>query len=145
MTVNLPEYIEAPIREKLQKALTGVMENLPETPEEAFVSTSLSDDAPIYRGIWLFTPKLVVEIRNPLNQDRIQYEIAPFKKAVDWIRLNARKYEFDNPTKDSQFDLEFTTKDGLSSELSAIGQGCQDLLRIYRERFLPNFTGVLAQ
>ena len=96
---------------------------------------------PDYTSVWLFTKNLVVEIRNPLNEGRIQYEIAPFRQAVDWIRLNARRYEFEEPTETSQLDLEFTTMDGLSAGLSATGQGCRHLMTIYRDRFLANFTG----
>ena len=145
MTVKLPEYIEDPIKEKLHKVMVAVIETLPEEPDEAFVSTSFNEGALNYLGIWLFTPKLLVEIRNPLSQDRIQYEIARLKEAVDWIRLNARKYEFKDPREDSQLDLEFTNRDGFSSALSATGQGCQDLLKIYRDIFLLNFTGLLAE
>ena len=94
-----------------------------------------------YLGLWLFTPQLIVEIRNPLGQNRFQCEMARFKHAVDWIRLSARKYDFRDHTPESELDLEFTTTDGLSSALSATGEGCPELMRIYRKRFLTNFTG----
>ena len=141
MCIKLPEYIDEPIREKLLKVMATVIENLPEKPIEAFVSTNASRAELNYIGVWLFTPRLAVEIRRPLVQARIQYDMFRFKDAVDWIRLNARMYEFKDPVEDSQLDLEFTTTDGVSSTLSANGEGCDKLMDVYRERFLPNFTG----
>lgn len=145
MIIVLPDYIEDPIRGKLDKVKTTVIKNLPgdELPDEVFVSTSSSQGSLSYLGVWLFTPRLVVEIRNPLSQARIQYEIARFKDAVDWIRLNARNYEFGEHSANSELELEFTTEDGLSSVLSANGEGCRRLMEVYRDRFLPNFTGTL--
>ena len=143
MNIDLPEYIDAPIREKLEKIKAKVIENLPdnESPNGIFVSTKSTQGSLSYLGIWLFTPRLVVEIRNPLSKARIQYEMARLRDAVDWIRLNARNYDFKDHRADSELDLEFTTEDGLSSVLSANGEGCPTLMEVYRDSFLPNFTG----
>ena len=137
MGIELSEYIDTSIRERLHKVIATVSENLPETAAEVFVSTSRGE--PNYLGVWLFTEKLAVEIRNPLSQGRIQYEMFRFSDAVDWIRLDARNYEFADPGKDSELELEFTTIDGVSSMLSATGAGCHDLMAIYKNRFLRNF------
>ena len=141
MCIELPKYVEEPIGEKLRKVMATVVSTLPEKPDEAYVSTSFSRGELNYLGIWLFTPTLAVEIRNPLSQARIQYDMFRFKDAVDWIRLNARRYEFRELLEDSHLELEFTTIDGVSSTLSASGEGCRDLMDIYRRRFLQNFTG----
>ena len=136
--LNLPDYIEQPIRQKLEETIKAVTPQLPEPPEEAFVSTNLGD--PKIPSVWLFTKHLIVEIRGPLNQGRIQFDLARLYKAVDWIRLNARKYDFGKPADDSRLDLEFTTIDGLATELLATGEGCARLMEVYRDRFLENFT-----
>lgn len=141
MSVRVPEYIDEPIRVQLIKVIETVIPNLPEDPFEIFVSTNLNRGELNYLGVWLFTSKLAVEIRNPLNQHRIQYDIYGFSDKVDWIRLNARNYEFGDPVEDSQLDLEFSTADGVSSGLSANGEGCTHLMRLYKEKFLRNFTG----
>ena len=141
MSLELPAYIEKPIQEKLLKVIDTVCENLPEQPSEVFVSTSSNGIGPNYPSVWLFTRNLLVEIRHPLNQDRIQFELFPFRDAVDWMRLNARKYDFKKLTKDAELDLEFTTKDGLTGELSATGDACAHLMKIYKGRFSVNFTG----
>ena len=140
MAIELPDYIEAPIREKLERVIGIVRENLPEEPDEVFSSADSSEGRATYPNVWLFTPNLVVEIRNPLSQDRIQHDLAPFAGTVDWIRLNARKYQFGDATEDSQLELEFTTTGGLAGTLSAVGQGCPHLMSLYRERFLRNFA-----
>ena len=49
-------------------------------------------------------------------------------------------YNFGEPADDSQLGLEFTTIDGLSTELTATGEGCARLMEVYRDRFLANFT-----
>ena len=145
MNIELRDYIEVPIQEKLRAVITTVSKNLPEDPVEVFVSTSLSQNGPTILSAWLFTERVLVEIRNPLSHERIQCELAPFKDAVDWIRLNARRYDFENTAPESELELEFTTKDGLTGLLSAAGQGCTHLMEIYRCRFLKNFTGTLKE
>lgn len=142
MCVKLPEYIGNAYRKKLSGVIETVTRHLPEQPEEAYVSTDLDEGVVVYPGVWLFTPRLLVEIRNPLYGDRIQFEIARLERAVDWVRLNARKYEFDEPTDNSQLELEFTTIDGLSSALLATGRGCRELMNVYHTRFLPNLVSI---
>ena len=139
MTVepNVPEYIEQPIREKLEEAIKAVTPHLPEPPEEVFVSTN--EGEPKVSSVWLFTRQLIVEVRGPLKKERIQFEFARLYKAVDWVRLKARKYDFGHPEGDSLLELEFTTIDGLNSELSATGEGCTRLMEVYRKRVLGNF------
>ena len=137
MDIVLPEYIDGFVRERLHEVMATVSMNLPEKPVEAFVSTSRGE--PNYLGVWLFTEKLAVEIRNPLNRARIQYDMFRFSDAVDWIRLNARNYEFTDPVEDSELELEFSTIDGVSGILSANGAGCHYLMEVYKSRFLQNF------
>ena len=144
MAITLRDYIEEPIRKELKGVIDIVSQELPETPEEAFVSTEGDLNGRNYPSVWLFTPHLLVEIRNPLNQDRTQFEFSPFERSVDWIRLNARKYDFENCTEQSRLALEFTTKDGLDGTLMAAGRGCSHLMEIYNQRFLKNFTGLPA-
>ena len=139
--VELPEYVGEPALDGLRRVITIVSEHLPETREEIFVSMGLIGGGPDYLSAWLFTANLIVEVRNPLAHARIQYEMAPLKGCVDWIRLNARRYEFKEPAEDSELDLEFTTTDGLSGVLSSYGQGCRHLMDFFRRRFLANFTG----
>ncbi len=139
MTVklNLPKYIEPPIRAKLEEVIEAVTPHLPESPEEVFVSTKVGE--PRVPSLWLFTKYLVVEIRGPLNRERIQFDCGRLYKAVDWIRLKALKYDFGNPKEDSVLEVEFTTIDGLTSELSATGKGCARLMDVYRDRLIGNF------
>ena len=144
MSLGFPKYIRKPIREELQKLSTRVRPLLPdgETPNGVFVSTSAFSGELKYLGLWLFTPNLYVEIRNPLDKDRIQFEMARFKNAVDWIRLNARNYDFKEWSDVSELELEFTTEDGASTVISATGEGCDHLMRLYKQTFLPNFAAL---
>ena len=129
---NLPEYIDPPIREKLGEVITTVTPHLPETPEEVFVSTQ--ENEPRVRSVWLFTKHLVVEIRSPLSKERTVFDFGRLYRAVDWVRLDARRYAFDDPADDAVLELEFTTTDSVTSEISATGKGCPHLMEIYRER-----------
>ena len=141
MNICLPEYINAQIRERLDKVIEIVTPNLPEEPLDAFVCMDVREGRTNWPAVWLFTENLMVEIRNPLDRDRIQHDIAPFTGAVDWLRLTARKYEFKDSQEDSELQLEFSTVDSLSGTLSAVGSACDDLMKIYRGRFLENFSG----
>ena len=104
MNIEIPKYIGKSIREELQRISTKIARHLPkdEILDQVFVSTSSFSGELKYLGVWLFTSKLVVEIRNPLEKDRVQFEMARFKGAVDWIRLNARKYQFKDPSEESE-------------------------------------------
>ena len=138
--VGLLGLIEGPIRDKLFLVVKLVVSNLPEDPIDAFVSTSQSGSGVSYDGVWLFTPRYVSEIRNPLNTGRVQHEIARLSGLVDWVRLTARNYDFQMPQQESQLELEFTTSDGYGSTLAGVGLGCDRLMEVYRERFLKNIA-----
>ena len=141
MAIELPQYISAPIRERLEQVIGIVIKNIPEEEEilDCFVSTPPSEGGIDNFIVWLFTKQLVVEIRNPLAQGRIQHDLCPFAGIVDWMRLDARNFEFGVPNSDSSLALQFTTRDGASGELWATGPGCARLVEIYRDRFLTNF------
>ena len=139
MDIKLPKYLDEAVQERLHNITANVVEIIPEKPVEVFVSTTSNQGQLNYLGIWLFTSNLAIEIRHPLSQHRIQFDIFRFKKAIDWIRLNARSYDFSDPVENSQLDLEFTTVDSASGVLSANGQGCRHLMQIYKNRFVTNF------
>ena len=147
MTMTMPSYIDGKVKEKIENVLPLVCQNLPsdEQPEDIFVSNPPTGQGPSNISVWLFTPNLVVEIRNPHIDGRIQQDLSPFKDSVDWIRLDARRFKFNDPDPESELALEFTTTDGLSGELLASGEGCSRLMEIYRRRFLANFTGTLPK
>ena len=148
MIATVPAYINETIREKIDRVLPSVQENLPsgEDPDALFVSFSPNEGV-TNLSVWLFSENLVVEIRNPHIDGRIQHDLAPFKHSVDWMRLDARDFDFgDQMGSDSRLRLEFTTKDGLTGELFAKGEeACQDPMKIYRKKFLPNFLWVLER
>ena len=147
--VSQLEYVDPSIREELSRVVGRVFDCLlkaevpKEAPNEVFVSTTDSGGV-LNLTAWLFTPQLVVQLRNPLDEDRIQYEVAPFKDAVDWIRLNARRFDLHSSNDDSELELEFTTTDGLSRELAATGKACEHLMSVYQSVFLPNFRNCLT-
>lgn len=140
MDIDYPDYIDDKTRGNLHSIVDAVIDRLPERPNRSFFSTDSSERAPSYFSIWLFTPQLAVKIRNSFVQSRVQYEMARIRDVVDWVRLSAREFNLSQPTKDSQLDLEFTTTDGASGELSAKGEKCSDLMDLYEERFRPSFA-----
>ena len=116
-----------------------------ESTVDLFVSNPRPEGGRAIANSWLFTKNLVVMIRDPRDEGRLQYDIAPFKHSVDWMRFNSRNYDFENAATESDLALEFTTKDGFSGELVASGEGCSHLFRIYRDWFLPNFEWTLTR
>ena len=141
------EYVkDEGIRKKLGVVVDSAVKKLlknheatkDEVPREIFVSLS-NGGGRIDMTVWLFTKSLIVRIRNPIDKERIQYEMARFENAVDWIRINTRRFDLEQTHDDSEFDLEFSTMDGLSHELSASGDGCRKLMELYEKQFLPNF------
>ena len=140
MTVKVPDYIEEPFRVKIEAVLECMRDNIPEPIDDLFVSTPARLlGGPDNYTLWLFTEQFVVKVRNALNLDRIQHDMAYLAKSVDWVQLDARNFDFIAPASESHLELQFTTADGLSGELWAAGPGCTRLMEIYRERFLKNF------
>ena len=135
---ELPAYIGIQTKRKLELAMAAIIPLLPESSEEVFVCTQKKD--PQIPSAWLFTKNLAVEIRNPLNEDLIHFDFCHISKAVDWVRLIARKYDFHQFTVDSELELEFTTTAGASANLWGTGAGCEHLLKIYKDRVLTNFV-----
>ena len=140
MKSTLPSYIDESIQKRLNAVMRTVTNHLPDDPVEVFVSVGLSQGQSNYPNLWMFTNELAVEIRNPLNRRRIQFDMFAFSNSIDWIRLSARNYDLSDPEDDSQLELEFSTVAGVSSVLLASGEGCCELLQLYKERFLTNFA-----
>ena len=59
---------------------------------------------------------------------------------MDYIRLTSQDYDFVTATTESELSLEFTTSDGLSGTITAIGVACDDLLLVYKDRFRDNLV-----
>jgi hypothetical protein len=147
MSIEIPKYIKGETRKKLSEVACKVEVLLPETVQETFVSTRFSQGSLVHSGVWLFSESLIVEIRDPMSSNKTQFEIGRIRKDVDWIRLTARNFNLgenpenaENPGSKAELDLEFTTRNGLSYEITANGKGCSDLFRLYRERFISNWA-----
>ena len=138
--VKLLGPLDEPIRDRLLRVVRLAVSNLPEDPVDLFVSTSSSDSGLSYDGVWVFTPKFVSQIRSPLSSGRVQHEVARLNGLVDWVRLTARNFEFEESRQESQLDLEFTTSDGFGGTLYGVGSRCDRLMKVYRERFLQNMA-----
>ena len=91
MPVKVPDYIEGPIRTKIETVLELMRGNIPEDIEELFVSTYPNAIGPDRYTLWLFTDRFVVKVQNPINLERIVHELASLKHGVDWVQLDARK------------------------------------------------------
>lgn len=151
MSIEIPKYITGEKRKSLSDVARKVGGLLPETVQETFVSTRLSQGSLVHSGVWLFSESLIVEIRDPMSSHKTQFEIGRIRNDVDWLRLTARNFNLDespenaeSPGDKAELDLEFTTRSGLSCEITANGKGCSDLFRLYRERFISNWADELG-
>ena len=140
MGTELPDYIKGSVREKLDKVKDMVSKNLHEDVVDVFPSSRPGESGPEFIGLWLFTKTLVSEVRNPLRATQIQHDVARIAGLVDWLRLTARHYDFNDAEPQSELDLEFSTVDGLNGTLSATGPSCDLLMELYRRRFQANFS-----
>ena len=138
MGAQVPENIQGPIRDRLEKVISLVKKNLAEEVSDLFVSSRPGETGPEYIAIWLFTENFMAEVRNPLRQAQLQHDVARLAGLVDWLRLTGRNYEFLEAEQNSELDLEFSTSDGLSGTLSATGTSCELLMDIYRRKFRDN-------
>ena len=146
MKATVPAYVRETVKDQVNRVLPAVQKNLPagEKPDALFISISPSEGVTNY-SVWLFSEHLVIEIRNPHIAGRIQHDLGPFKNSVDWIRLDAHDFDFEEEVHpESRLRLEFTTMDGLTGELFAKGEdACRGLMSIYHDKLLPNFLWVL--
>ena len=150
MSIEIPRYITGETRRVLSDVACKVEDLLPETVQDTFVSTRSSQGSLVHSGVWLFSESLIVEIRDPMS-NKTQFEIGRIRNDVDWIRLTARNFDLaensgstESPGNRAELDLEFTTRNGLSCEITANGRGCSDLMRLYRKRFIDNWADELG-
>lgn len=143
---ELPEYLNREVRSAISGVIDNVVPLLPEQVVKAmFVCTKRrnpNDSRLEYPDVWLFLDDIIVQIYRP-REERLQFEFSRFKNQIDWIRLTAAEYNPARPdviSEESVLELDFTTKDGVSNDLSANGEGCPELLRMYREQFIPNWV-----
>ena len=139
MTVKMPEYLEESINTMVDDVFRRIQGNIPEEVEDLFISIPPRTTSPDSYILWVFTKLYIVRVWNPSNVDRIQHDMAYLANCVDWVELDARKFDFVNSESSSRMRLEFTTTDGFSGELWGQGKGCDHLMTIYRERFIKNF------
>ena len=142
MSFELPDYLDDALKKKLSTVIEVVSKNLPacEDAGKAVPCTSLVNGRVRYDSVWLFTPNLAVQIRDPLRNGWTQHEMAPFAGTVDWIRLTVRDSQVGAANEDASLDIEFTTLGGWSGTLTAVGEACEPLMAVYHERILPNFN-----
>jgi len=128
----------------MESLIQAIQESYPEEIKVAFVSevpreTQTGDTR--YEAIWVFTNQYIGEIKNPLGSAGSQssYDIALLTHRVDWVRLTRKEYDLQKATSDSRLAIEFSTSDGVTGTISSVGQGCDDLMKVYMEQFKPNF------
>lgn len=147
-TSVLPQDLPKPLAGRMEALIAAIQPTYPETIQIAFASRvrGVSDDATAerrFQSLWLFTDHYLGEIRNPLAGElRLNYDITPLAHIVDYIRLTSQAYDFQTATTESELSLEFTTSEGLSGTITAVGIGCDDLLLIYKDRFRDNLVKV---
>ena len=142
--INLPADIGEPIAVVLLQRIHDASQLLPDSHEvsRCFVSRLVAPDGNLrYQSVWMFAGKVVVEVKNPL-ETTVLHDVVRIADAVDWVQLATRNYDFQEATNESYLELEFTTTDGYSGTLYATGQGCSELMDLYRNRFVTNYAAL---
>ena len=145
-TILLPQDLPKPLVGRLEAMIAAIQPTYPEEIQTAFASRvrGVADDATAerrFQSLWLFTDHYLGEIRNPFAGGlRLNYDITPLAHTVDYIRLTSQDYDFVTATTESELSLEFTTSEGLSGTITAIGVACDDLLLVYKDRFRDNLV-----
>ena len=140
----LPNGIAESVGKRMNQLIEAIQSNYPAPIEMAFASQlggfdSGAQDEGRFDSLWIFAGRYFGEIRNPLaSGQKLNFDVAILSDKVDYIRLGSQDFDLQKATEKSQFSIEFSTADGVNGTISAIGTGCDDLLRIYHERFAVN-------
>ena len=111
-TIELPSVVSEFAAPIIRDRMATAIALLPPGQEVDRVQVSIEREGGgniKYSAVWLFTQKLIVEVRTPVVEGHILQEMARFKDAVDWVRLVARRYDLKQACMDSLLELEFTT------------------------------------
>lgn len=109
----------------------------PEPVEDAFVSQYReSDGRLVIESIWMFTSSWAVEFKNALKEEN--FDLAILKDSITHLILELRDFDLKKAQESSRLKVHFQLLHGITGDFQATDANCLELLRITRERFLPN-------
>lgn len=125
------------IQDKLQLAADFVPLLTSEQIEDLFITNQQGNEGIILQNAWFFTKHYVLEAKDfQLKQD---VDVVLLEQNVKRIALTAENLAPGEPvTKDSRLQVDAGTVMSVSYNLTAVGENCEELIRIVGTRFLPN-------
>jgi len=132
------EYVETEVASKRIAQLIGVARDFYLEPiQDIFVSEYReSDGRQVIRSVWMFSESQTMEFKNPLQEDN--FDLAVIKGSVVWLVAERKDFDFVSWSGASRFTVKFKLASAIHGEFYASGKNCLELLRITRERMLPN-------
>ena len=137
---KLLQELPSAIQKKVKPLLRTVAAIYPEQIEDVIVSSSLSADDGGYGSIWFFTKHFIGEIHDPFSTEKLEFDIVPYTKRIDYLYVTADDFDMREAKTTSRFVVEFSTEDGNSGEIAAVGKDCLYLKSLLQKWFYPDLA-----
>ena len=146
MNLEIPEYEDAEVKSllgehlpRLGKIISKLFPQLINEKFTLFLSVASKRTNTPNTVLWLLSDVALVAVTDPFREAFAYIEYIRYKERIDWLRLRAFDYDFDEGIPESELLLEFTTEDGYSEGISASGKGCDYLQEIWKQYFISNY------
>lgn len=141
MKLEFLEYLKfIGITEILKKKILDIYEFYehvcPEKIEDIFVTEYIKDDVSReYESVWFFSEKYCMEAKSFTTVDN--FDMCSLSKAVIYLCIEKKNYDFKKATAESRLTLGFQTSD-LMGDIKATRENCDYLKDIFLKYFVPN-------
>jgi hypothetical protein len=121
----------------LESRYTVVSGICPEEIESLFISQSFSPESEIvHDSMWLFSQNYCAEVKQVLSQEW-HWDLTNLSNGIQWVDVKSESYNYDRADSSSRLLVTAAFGSRLTMELKAIGESCDDLLRILRNHLTP--------
>lgn len=134
------EIVETEVaKTRIAQLLDIAADFYPEPVQDLFVSEHREKDGrQIIQSVYLFTQSHALEFKNPLQENEETFDLAITKDAVVYFEASKKDFDLHRTRESSRFTFTFVLIFGTHGNLRASGKNCLNLLRIVKERFVPN-------
>lgn len=147
MNLEIPDYEDGEAKNLLEKhiprqekIISKLFPELKGVQITLFLSVASKRTNTPNTVLWLLSDVALVAVTEPFRETSSYIEYIRYKGRIDWLRLRAFDYDFDEVRPESELLLEFTTEDGYSEGISASGKGCDRLQEIWKKYFTSNYS-----
>ena len=124
------------LRDRLMHLENQVRTLAPEPLLDVFVSNWMEPgEVPNFLSLFLFTENLLYEVRTFATNDMIICDV--IRRRIRNLQFEVQNFDFNTPTPESRFHVQYLTVNRLTAEFRATGDSCSHLWALTK-KYLTN-------